>query len=89
MCTYRFKLYIAGYTPQAISSINTIKNVAREFFFNNYSLDIVNILTDKEQAHAANILYTPCLVKEQPHPQDKIIGEVTREKLLALLEIEQ
>ena len=86
---YKLKLYITGRTP---GSQKTIKNIQTMFETNcggRYSLDVIDVFENPEEAYEAMILATPTLIKTLPAPVRKLVGDLSnRERVLAGLDIE-
>lgn len=83
-------LYVAGRTPRAERAIATLRRICeRELAGYECELVIVDVLSDPQQAEARKILATPTLIKEQPQPARRIIGDlgVDPEELLAALNL--
>lgn len=82
------QLYVAGRTPRAERAIAVLRHLCeRELAGHPVELTITDVLADPEQAEARKILATPTLIKEQPLPQRRVIGDLSgdpRELLAAL-----
>lgn len=81
-------LFIAGRTTRAERAIATLRRICEhELAGFECELQVVDVLADPQQAEARKILATPTLIKELPHPQRRIIGDLggdPRELLAAL-----
>ena len=83
MATYHFKLYIVGQTLRSQNAIANIQHICREQLGGNYHLAIIDILEQPQMAEQDKILATPTLVKEQPLPIRRVIGDLSEpEKVL-------
>ncbi|HDP80041.1 MAG TPA: circadian clock protein KaiB [Spirochaetes bacterium] len=71
------KLYIAGHTAKSENAVINIKNLCEERFRGMYSLRIVDVLEDPKIAEDVRILATPTLVREQPAPERRLIGDLS------------
>jgi circadian clock protein KaiB len=83
-------LYVAGRTPRAERAIATLRHICeRELASYECDLVIVDVLADPQQAEARKILATPTLIKEQPAPTRRIIGDLGADpaELLAALNL--
>ena len=83
-------LYVAGRTPRAERAIATLRHICeRELANFECDLVIVDVLADPQLAEARKILATPTLIKEQPAPSRRIIGDLGADpaELLAALNL--
>ena len=86
---YEFKLFIAR-TPSSSGGIEDQLNaLLKESLDGEFSLEVVNVLENPEQAVAAKIFATPTMIKFLPIPEARIIGNFTnREKVFMGLGLE-
>ncbi|MFP4394042.1 MAG: circadian clock KaiB family protein [Anaerolineales bacterium] len=83
MATYHFKLYIVGQTLRSQNAITHIQHICRDQLGGDYHLSIIDILEQPQTAEQDKILATPTLVKEQPLPVRRVIGDLSEpEKVL-------
>ncbi|HMQ35463.1 MAG TPA: circadian clock KaiB family protein [Chloroflexaceae bacterium] len=83
-------LYVAGRTPRAERAIATLRAICeRELAAYACELLITDVLADPQRAEAYKILATPTLIKEQPAPVRRIIGDLGADpaELLAALSL--
>lgn len=81
--TYVLKLFVTGKTPRAELAIANIRRICEEELNGQYSLQIVDVLEDPQQAEDERILATPTLIKQLPPPLRRVIGDLTnKEKVL-------
>jgi len=85
---YELRLYVAGKTPKSIAALNNLKKYCEEHLFDQYSIEIVDLLVNPQLAEGDQILAIPTLVKKVPEPVRKIIGDLSnKEKVLVGLDI--
>jgi circadian clock protein KaiB len=85
---YRLRLYVAGATPVSANAVEAIEEMCRERLAGRYELEVVDIYQLPEQAREADIIATPTLVKTQPAPGARVVGNlVDRERVLAVLSL--
>ena len=82
-----FTLYFAG-TSGASRARATALSGAIERMSGEVSLEIVDVLEDPARAEVDRVLTTPMLVRWKPEPVQRLVGEVTDEDLLRLLNAE-
>jgi len=88
MSQYILKLYLSGRTPETDRTIEQLRSIlaTRDF---HYDLEIIDVLADPQRAAADDILATPTLVRELPHPLRRLIGDLgDTQGVLVGLEIE-
>jgi len=79
-----FRLYILNRNHDSIRDIERLLQFLNDRFSNKYSLEIIDVLENPEEAAINFILATPTLVKITPKPIRKIIGDFSDiEKVLA------
>lgn len=84
----KFKLYIAGKSSKDELIVTNVTQILEEAYRTEYHLDIIDVIEKPELAAHDNILATPTLVKYEPRPVRRIIGDFSNKtKVLAGLEI--
>ncbi len=76
---YTLRIYIAGLSPKAITTIDSLKKVCEEQIDGECELEIINVLETPELAEDEKILATPTIIKELPEPVRRIIGNLSDE----------
>lgn len=77
---WQLRLYIAGQTPKSIKALENIRKYAEEHLKGQYSIEIVDLLTNPQLAEGDQILAVPTLVRKFPVPMRKIIGDLSNEE---------
>ena len=81
-----FRLYIAGDGPNSQMARANLAEIRQTFQWDDYELEIVDILQDPLRAFDEGILVTPTLFRLCPQPVCKIIGNLSeRSKVLQAL----
>ena len=73
--TVRLVLYVAGDTPRSRSARATLQwleDGVRE----RMEVEVVDVTELPERADAARVLLTPTLVREEPLPQRRVVGDL-------------
>ena len=80
------RLYVAGNAPNSVLAIANIRALCEMPFAAGHKLEIVDSLKYPLRALADGILVTPTLIKLDPIPVQRLIGNLsdTRQVLLAL-----
>jgi circadian clock protein KaiB len=85
---YRLRLFVAGTTPRSARAIQNIRAICEENLQGRYDLEVIDIYQHPEQIKPEQIVVIPTLVKEQPLPLRKMIGDLSnREQVLVGLDI--
>lgn len=71
------RLYIAGQTPHSRTAEQTLRRVCDEHLTGNYSLEVVDLQKDPTQAERDRIFAVPTVVRQNPSPKRKIIGDMS------------
>jgi len=79
---HRLKLYIAGSTLKSENIIKNLKQLLEEEFNDQYSLEIIDLIESPELAEQDKILATPTLLKIEPLPAKRIIGDFSNKKMV-------
>jgi len=74
---YVLKLYVAGGSARCRLAVTNLRNLANEHLPDNSTTEVIDLLTHPELAVEAAILAVPTLVKEQPKPVRKVIGDLS------------
>jgi circadian clock protein KaiB len=71
------RLYVAGTAPNSVQAIANAKAICDEHFASAYELEIVDLIAHPQRALADGIIVTPTLIKLQPPPVDRVIGNLS------------
>lgn len=87
MAKYTFKLYITGSSRRSRLALDNVKWICQSLpESEEYDLQVIDVLNDPQQAEEDNIIATPTLLKTDPLPAQRIIGDMTdRERVMARL----
>jgi circadian clock protein KaiB len=85
---YILKLFVIGMSLGSIRAIENIKEICEEFLKDGYDLEIIDIHLNPNSMYENDIIASPTLIKSNPAPRKKLIGDLSnRKKVLALLSI--
>lgn len=85
-----FELFVSSNSPVSIRAIANIKALFEKHLMNQYVLNVIDIFENPEIAVTENVLAVPLLIKKQPLPEVRMIGDfsdtnmVLREFLIEL-----
>jgi circadian clock protein KaiB len=85
---YVLRLYVAGATARSARTIVTIKTACETHLVGHYNLQIIDIYQQPHLARQEHIVAVPLLVKQEPAPQRRLVGDLSDgARLLAGLDI--
>ncbi|MBS2004425.1 MAG: circadian clock KaiB family protein [Cyanobacteria bacterium SZAS LIN-5] len=88
MSQHHFKLYVMGCSSRSSQAIDNLKRFCEEFMPSEYQLTIIDVLEDPKAAELDKILATPTLIKHQPPPVKRLVGDLTdQEQVSRMLDI--
>lgn len=76
---YQLRLYVTGATARSTRAIENLRRFCEAELEGSYNLEIVDIYKNPEAAREAQVIAAPTLVKVQPEPVRRIIGDMTDE----------
>ncbi|MGZ3863854.1 MAG: circadian clock KaiB family protein [Bacteroidia bacterium] len=74
---YVLTLFVAGMSVSSMRAIENLKAILEEHLKNNYSLKIVDINKEPRALTQNDIIACPTLMKHQPAPFKKIVGDLS------------
>jgi circadian clock protein KaiB len=77
---YHLRLFIAGSTPRSARAIQNIRAICEDNLRGRYDLEVIDIYQHPEQIKPEQIVVIPTLVKEQPLPLRKMIGDLSNKR---------
>jgi circadian clock protein KaiB len=85
---YRLRLFVTGTTPRSARAIRNILAICEDNLHGRYDLEVVDIYQHPEHIKPEQIVVTPTLVKAQPLPLRRLIGDLSnKERVLSGLDI--
>ena len=86
--TYQLHLFVTGASINSVRAITNIREICETHLPGMYSLKITDVYQQKEIAEQEQIIALPLLVKRQPLPERRLIGDLSdTEKVLRSLAI--
>ena len=83
---YTFTLYVAGDSDLAARALANFDRVIRARLDSHCTLNTVDVLEEPRLARQNRVVATPLLVREEPPPVIKILGDLSHEaRVLAQL----
>ena len=82
------KLYISGPTPRSAQALVHVRDLCEAVLPGRYALSVVDLSQTPALASQHQIVAAPTLVREQPLPQRKFIGDMSdRARILRGLDV--
>jgi circadian clock protein KaiB len=75
---YRLKLYITGVSPRSARAISNIRRICEKRLAGRHDLEVVDICQHPALAKAEQILASPTLIKTQPLPARRFVGDMSQ-----------
>ncbi|HEX7790290.1 MAG TPA: circadian clock KaiB family protein [Afipia sp.] len=76
---YQLRLYVTGATARSTRAIENLRRFCEDELAGLYDLEVIDIYQNPEAARDAQIIAAPTLIKMQPEPVRRIIGDMTDE----------
>jgi circadian clock protein KaiB len=87
---YVLRLYVTGATDRSSRAITNIRWICEKHLKGCYDLRVVDIYQQPGLAETYEIIAAPTLVKSEPPPQKRLVGDFSdRERLIAGLGIQR
>ncbi|MDQ3101282.1 MAG: circadian clock KaiB family protein [Bacteroidota bacterium] len=74
---YLLRLYIAGPTTTSTRAIVNIRTLCEEYLSGRYDLEVIDLSIDPKAAAQDHIISLPTLLKIQPDPLKRLIGDMS------------
>lgn len=74
---YVLRLFVTGSTPRSAAAIANIRSLCERHLEGRYDLEVVDIYQQPGQAVGAQIIAAPTLIKQQPSPLKRIVGDLS------------
>ncbi|MFO7535595.1 MAG: circadian clock KaiB family protein [Kiritimatiellia bacterium] len=85
---YVLRLYVAGITPRSSAAIRSITDICSTHLEGRCDLEVIDIYQQPALAKRDQIVAVPTLIKNQPAPVRRFIGNLTdQNRILAGLDI--
>lgn len=77
---YILRLFVTGATPNSTRAVTNIKSICEEHVRGKYLLEIIDLYSHQEMAELQQVVAVPMLLKIQPLPVQKLIGDMSDNK---------
>lgn len=86
---FKFTLYVTGNTSRSAKAIINIRAILDQHLAGRHTLEVIDIYQQPAQARRHDILAAPTLIKSEPEPLKRLIGDLANEqKVLIALDLQ-
>jgi circadian clock protein KaiB len=86
--TWRLRLYVAGQSPKSLVALMNLRRLCATLLIEHYHIEVIDLLEHPHLASQDQILAIPTLVRIEPAPLRKVIGDLSAtERVVAGLEL--
>jgi circadian clock protein KaiB len=75
--TPRLRLFVAGQNPRSQRAIEQVTRLCEETLGGLCQLEVIDIVQRPQMAQEAAVLVTPTLVRDQPLPERRALGDLS------------
>jgi circadian clock protein KaiB len=73
-------LFVSGASPNSVRAINNLQKILETHINGNYQLRVIDVHQEKGLAEKEQIIALPLLSKKSPHPERRLIGDMSDTK---------
>jgi circadian clock protein KaiB len=85
---WKLCLYVAGPTPKSAAAFRNLEHICEEHLAGRYHIEVIDLMKNPKIARDDQIVALPAVVRKQPLPFRKIIGDLSNtERALAGLDL--
>lgn len=78
--TYVLRLYVAGTRSCSVRAVANVKRICERYLPGRYRLDVVDLYQQPALAKQNGVLAAPTLVRTEPGPVFRIVGDLSDER---------
>ncbi|MGZ3273048.1 MAG: circadian clock KaiB family protein [Caulobacteraceae bacterium] len=83
---YVLRLFVAGSTTRSQNAITNIRRICEQHLADRFELEVIDVYTHPQQTRDLQIVATPTLVRLEPKPLRRVVGDLTnRDRVLSVL----
>jgi circadian clock protein KaiB len=79
---YVLQLYVTGATDRSLRAVSNLRRFCERYLKGRYDLRVVDIYQQPSLAKAQQIVAAPTLVKSEPLPPKRLVGDFSDQKRL-------
>ena len=77
---YTLKLFISGASRNSTKAVKNLQRILEAHVPGRYSLQIIDLYQDKSMAAEEQIVALPLLVRKNPLPEQRLVGDMSNEE---------
>ena|SRR5580704_12042426 len=82
------RLFTTGTTPRSTRALRNLRDICEALIKGRYRLEVIDIYQEPGRASEADIIAAPTLIKEEPQPPCRMVGDLSdRDKVISNLAI--
>ena len=86
---YAMTLYVAGATHRSLTAVANLRTFLEQELSGRYDLEVVDLYRAPGRAKAADVVVAPTLVRYDPTPPRRVIGDMSdRQRLRAAIKVD-
>ena len=74
---YVLRLFVTGMTPRSTRAIRAVRDICQEKLEGRFQLEIIDVYQQPHMIQDEQIVATPTLVKYEPAPLRRIVGDMS------------
>ncbi|MEZ0485212.1 circadian clock KaiB family protein [Fibrella aquatica] len=74
---YQLSLFVAGASVNSTRAITNLKHLCETYLPGQYSLEVIDVHQQKQAAETQQIIALPLLIKHEPLPERRLIGDMS------------
>ncbi|HET9472645.1 MAG TPA: circadian clock KaiB family protein [Steroidobacteraceae bacterium] len=74
---YVLRLFVTGMTPRSTRAIRAVRALCKQRLKDRFVLEIVDVYQQPQMTRGEQIVATPTLIKYQPAPLRRIVGDMS------------
>jgi circadian clock protein KaiB len=75
--SYILRLFVAGTTQRSQNAITNVRRICEQHLAERFELEVIDVYTHPQQTRDLQIVATPTLVKLEPAPLRRIVGDLS------------
>lgn len=77
MTNLRLELYVIGHSARSQTAIDNLRRILDASMPGEFDLKIIDVREEPEAAEESNIMATPTLIKREPRPVARVLGDLS------------
>lgn len=81
---YVLRLYVAGQTSRSMRAVENLKRIVSKHLPDGTDVEVIDIYQQGQLAREANVIGAPTLIKQEPLPMRRLVGDLSDEERVLL-----